>query len=77
MSINVGPLEEGKHKCELSNATDENQFTVFLENQETFTYLAIAQVNLFIVQKRKEFSLGPCSSVGNRAKKKKSASEAS
>ena len=56
VSINVGPLEEGKHKCELSNATDENQFTVFLENQETFTYLAIAQVNLFIVQKRTEFS---------------------
>ena len=41
VSINVGPLEEGKHKCELNSATDENQFTIFLEDKPTFTYLAI------------------------------------
>jgi len=26
VSINLGPLEDGKHKCELNNATDKNQF---------------------------------------------------
>ena len=57
MSINVGPLERGKHKCELNNATDENQFTVFLENQETFTYLAITEVNLLLVQDMLALSL--------------------
>ena len=41
VSINVGPLQGGKHKCELNNASDENQFTFFLENTPTYTYLAI------------------------------------
>ena len=41
VSINLGPLEGGKYKCELNNATDENQFTIFLENEPTYTYLAI------------------------------------
>ena len=45
VSINVGPLEGGKHKCELNNATDENQFTIFLEDKPTYTYLAI-EVNI-------------------------------
>ena len=42
----MGPLEGGKHKCELNNATDENQFTFFLENKPAYTYLAI-KVMLF------------------------------
>ncbi len=37
VSINLGPLVKGKHKCELNNATDENH----LESRRTFTYLAI------------------------------------
>jgi len=37
VSINIGPLEGGKHKCELNNATDENS----LVNRPAFTYLAI------------------------------------
>ena len=41
VSINLGPLEGGKYKCELNNATDENQFTVFLVDKPYFTYLAI------------------------------------
>ena len=41
VSINVGPLEEGKHKCELNNATAENQFDACLENVDKFTYVAI------------------------------------
>ena len=41
VSINLGPLERGKHKCELNNATDDNQFASLLQNETTFTYLAI------------------------------------
>ena len=37
VSINLGPLKGGKHKCELNNNTDENH----LENKEDFTYLAV------------------------------------
>ena len=41
VSINVRPSEGGKYKCELNNATvDENQLT-FLENRDTTYYLAI------------------------------------
>ena len=45
VSINVGPLERGKHKCELNNATDENQFADFLGNEPAFTYLAIEVIH--------------------------------
>jgi len=41
VSINLGPLKGGKHKCELNNATDENQFASHLQDKPTFTYLAI------------------------------------
>ncbi|XP_078364684.1 microfibril-associated glycoprotein 4-like isoform X1 [Oculina patagonica] len=41
VSINLGPLEGGKHKCELNNATDENQITMILVDKPYFTYLAI------------------------------------
>jgi len=41
VSINLGPLEGGKHKCELNNVTDEKQFSNYLVNQLAFTYLAI------------------------------------
>ena len=41
VSINLGPLKGGKYKCELNNATDENQFTTFLVDKPYFTYLAI------------------------------------
>ena len=41
VSINLGPLEKGKHKCELNNATADDQFTSLLQNEPTFTYLAI------------------------------------
>ena len=41
VSINLGPLERGKHKCELNNATADKQFSSHLQNEPTFTYLAI------------------------------------
>ena len=45
VSINLGPLERGKHKCELNNATDENQFAHFLGDEPAFTYLAIEVIH--------------------------------
>ena len=58
VSINVGPLEGGKHQCELNNVTDENQFTHFLENRNTFTYLAIdVSFNFFMWLSNCRFSL--------------------
>ena len=41
VSINLGPLEGETHKCELNNATDEDQFFTFLKNEPSYTYLAI------------------------------------
>ena len=41
VSINLGPLEGGKHKCELNNATAENKFANYLAYESAFTYLAI------------------------------------
>ena len=55
VSINVGPLREGKHKCELNNATAENPFDFQLVNRDRFTYVAVevslhARVALQIIQ---------------------------
>ena len=46
VSINLGPLERGKQKCELNNATAENQFASQLQNEPTFTYLAIEVIHV-------------------------------
>ena len=40
VSINLGQMQH-KRKCELNNATAENQFASHLQNEPTFTYLAI------------------------------------
>ena len=51
VSINVRPSEGGKYKCELNNATvDENQLT-FLDDRDTTYYLAI-EVNVLVVVKK-------------------------
>ena len=41
VSINLGPSEGGKHKCDLNNVTDGNQLTNLLADEPSFTYLAI------------------------------------
>ena len=50
VSINVKPLQGGKYKCELNNATADERQLVFLE-PETFNayYLAVEVSKLFIV----------------------------
>ena len=45
VSINLGPLEGRKHKCELNSATDENQSASLLQNKPTFTYLGIEVIH--------------------------------
>ena len=43
VSINMGPLKEGirKLKCELNDATDENELETSLKNKAAYTYLPI------------------------------------
>ena len=49
VSINLGPLERGKHKCHLNNATDENRSTSLLQSRPDFTYLAIEVMSYIVV----------------------------
>ena len=41
VSINLGLLVDGKHKCELNNATEENQFVTSLTDEPSVIFLAI------------------------------------
>ena len=42
VSINVGPFEEGKHRCELNDVTaEQNDSTNALENMPGYTHLSI------------------------------------
>ncbi len=41
VSINFGPTEGGKYKCELNNATEENDLTFVLQDRASYTYLAV------------------------------------
>lgn len=49
VSINVGPLQEGSHKCELNNATAKNQASSILQTRKDYTYLGI-EVKCLIVE---------------------------
>ena len=50
VSINVGPLEGGKHNCELNDATSEQQeVTHILKNMEGYTHLAMEVTLTFVV----------------------------
>lgn len=54
MSLNIGPLIGGLHKCELNNATDENPST--LHEEMDYIYLEI-EVN--VLQSDSFGNLGP------------------
>ena len=41
VSINVGPLDRGRHKCELNNDTVENQASSFLQTRKDYTFFGI------------------------------------
>ena len=41
VSINLGPLDGGNYRCDLNNATDEDQLTIIPADEPSFTYLAI------------------------------------
>ena len=38
MSINVGPLKNGSHQCDLNAITDDKEFAVGLKEKAGFTY---------------------------------------
>ena len=50
VSINMGPLKEGKLDCELNNATAENEFVLDLTTKDAHIYLAI-EVSAFVCMK--------------------------
>lgn len=37
-SVNVGPFDEGTHKCELNNATDDGPSHSLLKSRQHYTY---------------------------------------
>lgn len=41
VSINFGPMKGGKYKCELNNATEENQVATVLHKKRDYIYLGI------------------------------------
>ena len=43
MSLNFGPLDRGLYKCELNNATEENQVASTLREKMNYIYLAIEE----------------------------------
>ena len=51
VSINVGPLKDGSHKCQLNNVTDdmdEDKFAAVLKSEPGYTYNAV-EVRALIV----------------------------
>jgi len=38
VSINVGPLKDGSHQCDLNDVTDDKEFAVVLTHTTGFTY---------------------------------------
>ena len=38
MSINVGPLKDGSHQCDLNDVTDDKEFAVALTKTTGYTY---------------------------------------
>ena len=41
VSVNVGPLDEGTHICELNNDTDESPSHLALVERQLYTYYAV------------------------------------
>ena len=50
MSLNFGPLDGGVYKCELNNATEENQAASTLHKKMDYIYLAI-EVNSVLAER--------------------------
>jgi len=48
VSINVGPLKDGSHQCELNDVTDDKEFAVVLTKRTDFTYNGV-EVGVLIV----------------------------
>ena len=48
VSINVGPLKDGSHKCDLNYVTDDKEFAVVLNETAGFTYNGV-EVKAFLV----------------------------
>jgi len=50
VSINVGPLKDGSHQCDLNYITDDKEFAVVLTNTTGFTYNGVEVGVLIVIQ---------------------------
>ena len=50
VSINVGPLKDGSHQCDLNDVTDDKQFDVVLTDTTGFTYNGVEVRALIVIQ---------------------------
>ena len=55
MSINVGPFDGRRHKCELNNGTVENQASSFLQTKMGYTFYGI-EVRCLIMRVNKKLN---------------------
>ena len=55
MSINVGPLDGGRHKCELNNDTVENHASSLLQTKMDYTFYGI-EVRCLIMRVNKKIT---------------------
>jgi len=50
VSINVGPLKDGSHQCELNDVTDDQKFAVVLTKRTGFTYNGVEARTVIVIQ---------------------------
>ena len=50
MSINVGPLKDGSHQCDLNGVTDDKEFAVVLTHTTGFTYNGVEVRAVIVTQ---------------------------
>ena len=51
VSINVGPLKDGSHQCDLNDVTDDKEFAVGLKEKAGFTYNGVEVRSAIAVQR--------------------------
>jgi len=50
VSINVGPLKDGSHQCDLNDVTDDEQFAGGLKETPGFTYNGVEVRAVIVTQ---------------------------
>ena len=56
VSINVGPLKDGSHQCNLNDVTDDTEFAVVLKDTTGFIYNGVEVRALIVIQSKLRFN---------------------